>query len=162
MGGDPGRSNYRIATGMSASRPQNRVPLSELPANEAELVSEARGVLARAYSPYSNVRVGAALRTAAGVFVGCNVENASFGLTLCAERTAVVKAVSAGEQVFEVMAIATSLEAVLMPCGACRQVLAEFAPELPLLVVGRETDYAIRTSLAELLPGAFLPDDLRP
>lgn len=136
--------------------------MSELSADELELVDGARGALAVAYSPYSKVRVGAALRTVGGVFVGCNVENASFGLTLCAERTAVVKAVSAGEQTFQMMAVATSLEALLMPCGACRQVLAEFAPELPMLVVGRETDYALRTSLAELLPGAFLPGDLRP
>lgn len=117
--------------------------------------------LDRAYSPYSNVRVGAALLGADGrVHAGCNVENASYGLTICAERSAVFKAVSEGERAFRAIAIATSLADPLPPCGACRQVLAEFAPKLPVVLVGAK-GRRTRTTLAKLLPHAFGPDDLR-
>ena len=125
-----------------------------------ELVAAATGVMAHAYSPYSNVRVGAALRAADGrVFTGCNVENASFGMTLCAERTAVVKAVSEGAREFTALAIATSLDGALMPCGACRQVLFEFAPALRVIVAGAGGE-RVETSLGDLLPEAFGPADL--
>ena len=103
--------------------------------------------------------MGAALLAADGaVFTGCNVENASYGLTLCAERVAVVKAVSEGACEFTTIAVAS--KGALMPCGACRQTLHEFAPKLRVLVTGPRG--AVRsTTLAELLPRAFGPRDLR-
>lgn len=114
-----------------------------------------------AYSPYSNVRVGAALVGVDGqVYSGCNVENASFGLTICAERSAITRAIVAGERRFRAIAIATDRPHALFPCGACRQVLAEFAPDLPVFTQGRTSEVA-RSTLTELLPKAFLPKDLR-
>lgn len=132
---------------------------------ELELLAVARGVLERAYSPYSGVRVGAALLADDGrVFLGCNVENASYGLTVCAERGAVGNAVASGARRFRVLAIASSTAHALPPCGACRQTLQEFAPELRI-VLGTDRGRGARgvrvTTLAELLPGAFGPDDLR-
>ena len=125
-----------------------------------ELVAAASGAMLHAYSPYSGVHVGAALRVADGrVFTGCNVENASFGMTLCAERTAVVKAVSEGAREFTALAIATSLDGALMPCGACRQVLFEFAPALRVIVAGAGGE-RVETTLGDLLPEAFGPADL--
>src|ERR1044071_5356218 len=98
------------------------------------LIRAAIDVRQRAYAKYSQFAVGAAVRTADGsVFVGCNVENSSYGLTICAERAAVFAAVAAGRQRLEMIAIAT--EGGAPPCGACRQVLAEFNPELPILLV---------------------------
>ncbi len=114
----------------------------------------------RAYSPYSRVKVGAALRAHDGrVFSGCNVENASFGLTLCAERCAVARAVSEGARRFDAIAIAASTPAALAPCGACRQTLQEFGPKLRILLAGPSS--VRETTLAELLPDAFGPRDLR-
>jgi cytidine deaminase len=130
------------------------------PPGDAELLSAARSALAHAWSPYSGVRVGAALVAADGrVFTGCNVENASLGLTLCAERTALVKAVSEGVREFTVVAIATDREHGWLPCGACRQSLHEFAPGLRVVVQGRADEPRI-LSLAELLPSAIGPADL--
>lgn len=131
-------------------------------ARDDELVQRAVAALDHAYSPYSKLRVGAALRAADGrIFTGCNVENASYGMTCCAERTAVVKAVSEGVREFTTLAIATSFERPLMPCGACRQVLHEFAPALRLIVVGAD-GARHETFLQELLPEAFGPAILRP
>jgi len=129
--------------------------------SEKVLAASARAVCAQAYSPYSHVRVGAALLAADGrVFTGCNVENASFGLTTCAERTVVCKAVSEGAREFVTIAIATAGARALPPCGACRQVLHEFAPKLRVLLVGaRGKPRAVR--LDQLLPSAFGPDHLR-
>lgn len=113
-----------------------------------------------AHSPYSGVRVGAALLTDDGaVFSGCNVENASYGLTICAERVAAVQAVAKGEKRFRAIAIATSLDKPMMPCGACRQFLAEFAPGLEVVVQGRSGE-PVRTTLDALLPDAFTRGDL--
>jgi cytidine deaminase len=126
-----------------------------------ELARLAVETLQHAYSPYSNVRVGAALLAEDGrIFTGCNVENASFGMTWCAERTAVVKAVSEGARSFRTIAIATSTPKALMPCGACRQVLFEFAPHLRLLVIGADGK-RYETFMDDLLPEAFGPSDLR-
>jgi len=125
-----------------------------------DLLRVAHAAAQLAYSPYSRVRVGAALLAEDGeVYTGCNVENASYGLTLCAERSAVVRAIAAGERRFRAIAIATDRPQALMPCGACRQFLLEFAPQLWIHVQGaasaRET-----VNLADLLPRAFSPADL--
>jgi cytidine deaminase len=125
-----------------------------------ELVGAAQAALRHAYSPYSHVQVGAALLASDGrVFSGCNVENASFGMTWCAERTALVKAVSEGAREFRAIVIATSLPHALMPCGACRQVLHEFAPQMRVIVVGADGARYV-TRLDHILPEAFGPADL--
>jgi cytidine deaminase len=128
------------------------------PELEKELIAAACRVLQQAYAPYSGFSVGAALRTHSGrVFTGCNVENASYGLTICAERVAVGKAVSEGERDFEAIAIVSRGAAT--PCGACRQVLAEFNPELHIIVADLEGNYR-HFRLSELLPRAFSSNDL--
>jgi cytidine deaminase len=128
---------------------------------DAELARRAAEAFKSAYSPYSNIRVGAALLATDGrVFTGCNVENASFGMTVCAERTAVLKAVSEGAREFTAIALATDHEHPLMPCGACRQVLFEFAPRLRVLVIGPDGTRR-ETILDALLPDAFGPLDMR-
>ncbi|MCJ7752481.1 MAG: cytidine deaminase [Armatimonadetes bacterium] len=119
------------------------------------LVSAARAASGRAHAPYSNLKVGAALEGESGaVYAGCNIENASFGLTVCAERVAIGCAVSQGERTFRRLLIFTADAGPLSPCGACRQVLAEFCPQLPILSVGRG---GVRRTfdLADLLPQAF-------
>lgn len=122
---------------------------------DQELLQAARQARQMAYVPYSKFRVGAALLGANGkVYTGCNVENASFGLTNCAERTAIFKAVSEGCQQFEAVAIAADQTAP-WPCGACRQVLSEFAPALRVLVTWGE-DQVEETTLEHLLPHSFL------
>ncbi len=119
-----------------------------------ELVSVARQALRHAYAPYSRFRVGAALRTKSGrIFQGCNVENASYGATLCAERAAVVQMVSAGEHELESIAICVEAAAIPMPCGMCRQVLAEFADDA-LIVVANPAHQETHT-LRDLLPHRF-------
>ena len=113
-----------------------------------------------AYAPYSNYQVGAALLTDTGeTFVGCNVENASYGLTNCAERTAVFKAVSEGHTRFRALAISASNQA--FPCGGCRQVLNEFAPNLPLIIGDKDGNLLQKIQLDILLPCAFGPHNLR-
>jgi len=117
-----------------------------------ELLAAARLAREQAYAPYSRFSVGAALSTAGGkVFTGCNVENLSFGLTICAERAAVSAAVTGGEREFTRLAVISDSKTPVSPCGACRQVLAEFAPniEIQSSTLGGETFTA---SLAELLP----------
>jgi len=137
------------------------VPAPPLRPDEIDdLLRVAHAAAELAHSPYSGVKVGAALLCADGqVFSGCNVENASYGLTVCAERVAVVKAVSSGETRFRALAIATSLPHPLVPCGACRQFVHEFAPELFVVVQGMEGP-RIETTMAELLPRALRPGDL--
>lgn len=138
------------------------VPRPSDPSHEAiqDLLRVAFAAAELAHSPYSKIKVGAALITAAGeVFSGCNVENASFGLTICAERVAAVKAISAGATRFAGIAIASSLDAPMMPCGACRQFLSEFSPDLWVVVQGR-TGPRAQARLTELLPRAFGPRDL--
>jgi cytidine deaminase len=123
--------------------------------NPEQLIEAARQALTHAHAPYSGYRVGAALLCADGtVFTGCNVENASYGLTNCAERTAVFSAVAAGKKDFKAIAIAAGGEPAPFPCGACRQVLAEFcAPEFPVHVADAE-GYATM-ALGDLLPHTF-------
>jgi cytidine deaminase len=124
------------------------------------LISAARTAQAHAYAPYSNFRVGAALESQDGaVFTGCNVENASYGLTICAERAAICAAVSAGVTRFRRAVVVSDVDPPAAPCGACRQVLAEFGLDLPIDGVGsRET---VRWRLSDLLPVAFGPEQLR-
>lgn len=112
------------------------------------------------HSPYSKFRVGAALLTDTGEIVdGCNVENASYGLTICAERTALVKAVSMGFKKFPAIAVTTDMEEFIAPCGACRQVLAEFGLECDVYLVKSDLSYK-KLSVSELLPLAFTSADL--
>ena len=126
----------------------------------AELLRAAEAVRDSAYSPYSGVRVGAALLALDGrVFTGCNVENASYGLTLCAERSAASAAVAAGCRAWRAVAIASSPAEPMMPCGACRQFLAEFGLDLEVHVVGGK-GARVAVGLDELLPRAFGPRDL--
>ncbi len=109
----------------------------------------------RAYAPYSNFRVGAALLAADGrVFRGCNVENASYGLTICAERTALVSAVAAGTRDFAAIAVAADKARTLSPCGACRQFLVEFNPGMAVVLVGADGELTVTTA-GELLPMRF-------
>lgn len=116
------------------------------------LIADARKARESAYARYSHFAVGAALRTRSGrVFIGCNVENLSFGLTICAERAAVFAAVAAGEREFEALAVVADSVAPVTPCGACRQVLAEFSPELPVCSSNLEGK-TYESSIAVLLP----------
>jgi cytidine deaminase len=123
------------------------------------LVAAARAAQQHAYAPYSKFRVGAAVEAEDGaIYAGCNIENASFGLTICAERAAVAAAVTAGVRRFRRAAVVTDREPPAAPCGACRQVLAEFSPTLELVLAGPST--AITVNLRELLPLAFGPEQL--
>jgi cytidine deaminase len=126
--------------------------------DEQQLIALAAEARLKAYAPYSGFPVGAALLCRSGrVYTGCNVENASFSLTVCAERVALFKAVSEGERQFEAIAIVTSAGAT--PCGACRQVLAEFGPDMRVLIATPE-GLVSASSVTELLPGAFGARDL--
>ena len=125
---------------------------------DATLIAQAQAARALAYAPYSRYRVGAAVRGASGrIYTAGNVENASYGHSVCAERVAVFKAVSEGER--QLVAIAVATENGGSPCGACRQVLREFGPTMRVLVAdaeGRARAYA----LTDLLPDSFGPEDL--
>jgi cytidine deaminase len=122
--------------------------------NMDELYDLARKAAENAYAPYSKFRVGAALLADDGtVITGCNVENRSFGLTICAERTAVTKAVSEGRRSFKALAISTPDSAVPVgPCGACRQVLSEFMPSQAPVRFGGSTSERVNTTIGELIP----------
>ena len=123
------------------------------------LVETATSVRARARAPYSGFAVGAAVLGADGsVHVGCNVENASYGLSVCAERHAVAAAVAAGTEVLRAVAVVTDSSPPASPCGACRQVLTEFG-EFPVILANLAGDRVV-TSVGELLPNAFTPQAL--
>ncbi len=128
--------------------------------NKEKLIELARIARENAYAPYSHFKVGTALLTKNGkVFTGCNIENSSFGASMCAERVAVFKAVSEGEREFETIALVTNTEEPAMPCGICRQVLSEFAPNIKIYAANL-TGTVKETSLKELLPYAFTKEDL--
>jgi len=118
----------------------------------------ARAMWRRSYAPYSRYRVGAALETESGaVFTGCNVENASYGLTVCAERGGLAAAVAEGHRSFRRLVVATEGDQAVAPCGACRQVLAEFGTGLEVHGIGRKENR--RWTLQELIPEVFVLTD---
>jgi cytidine deaminase len=132
-----------------------RSPLSELDLAGAQLVDAARAVRERAYAPYSGFRVGAAVETESGqVFVGANVENASYGATICAERAAVFGMIAAGERKIARVAVYAEGPGLTMPCGMCRQVLVEHGRSVEVIVAGPSG--MKRTTLALLLPEPFV------
>ena len=128
---------------------------------DKELVELAFTMLERAYIPYSGFPVGAALECADGtVFTGCNVENSAYGSTICAERTALVKAVSEGHREFTRIAVVGNSKDYCWPCGACRQMLYEFAPDLTVLVARGDHEFVKLCLGRDLLPHGFGPKDL--
>jgi cytidine deaminase len=129
--------------------------------NEKEkLIQIAIEVRDHAYAPYSNYQVGAALLAASGrIYDGVNIENAVYPMTICAERVAVFKAISQGEREFSAIAVVTANGG--SPCGSCRQVLAEFGLDTLVLIVNGEGKLLWEATIAELLPGAFGPQDLQ-
>lgn len=114
-----------------------------------------------AYAPYSNFKVGAAVLTEDGkIYTGCNIENASYGATNCAERTAIFKAISEGHKTIEAIAIVGVIDDYTYPCGICRQVISEFASDNTKIILGKgENEYIVKT-IDEILPGAFTKKDL--
>jgi len=120
-----------------------------------KLIGAAAASREKAYAPYSNFRVGAAILTKEGrYYTGCNIENASYGLTCCAERVALFKAVSNSERSFEAIAVTAGTDEYCSPCGACRQALAEFGTDIKVYMVNGSGNYQVRT-VAELLPESF-------
>lgn len=130
------------------------------PADVTALARAAKLAARRAHAPYSKFRVGAAVRAGSGkIYAGCNVENASYGLTSCAERNAIFAAVAAGETGIDAVVLYTPTPTVTTPCGACRQVIREFGTDVAIVAVcdGRDR---LATTLAELLPRSFGPENL--
>ena len=122
--------------------------------SDRELIELAKKAMQNAYAPYSKFKVGAAVLTKNGkVYTGCNVENSSYGLTMCAERVAVFKAVSEGEREFYKIAIVSSAGKKTFPCGACRQVLYEFSDNMEIIL--EEDGEIYKTSLKDLFPEGF-------
>ncbi|ARD49559.1 cytidine deaminase [Sporosarcina sp. P37] len=126
-----------------------------------QLVNEAKQAMKTAYVPYSKFPVGAALETQDGkIYRGCNIENSAYGLSNCAERTAIFKAVSEGIQTFKSITVIGDTEGPISPCGSCRQVIAEFcAPDMPVYLTNIKGDVQ-ETTVEQLLPGAFSKEDL--
>ncbi len=119
-----------------------------------ELIPIAKKASEKAYAPYSGFKVGAALLTKSGkIYQGCNVENASYSLTNCAERTAIFSAVADGEREFSALVVFTNTDILFAPCGACRQVLSEFGNEIEILIVSKDKEKV--TTIKELLPLGF-------
>jgi cytidine deaminase len=121
----------------------------------AALVTAARQARENACAPISNFRVGAAVRAKSGrIYAGCNVENATLGLTICAERVAIFKAVSEGERGFDAIAVMTDVAGLTPPCGACRQIIWEFCGDIPVVLANLDGKVEVETSL-KLLPRPF-------
>ncbi len=132
--------------------------LTELSAELKNLLKEAIEAREKSYSPYSHYKVGAALLTRNGkVYTGCNIENAAYSPSVCGERTAIFKAVSEGEREFVAIAVVTLNGGA--PCGICRQVMREFAPDITIVIGNLQGDYQVFT-LRELLPHSFGPDSV--
>lgn len=131
--------------------------------DDSQLIKQAKEARKRAYVPYSKFKVGAALLAADGsIYRGCNVENASYGASICAERTALVKAVSEGQKKFKKIAIVADYPAPCSPCGICRQMLAELSPDLEVIMANTRGK-SKKMRLSELLPEAFEGDSfIRP
>jgi cytidine deaminase len=131
------------------------------PEQKDQLVLAANQVRTNAYAPYSQYKVGAAVRADNGrVYAGANVENASYGLAICAERSAVAQAISDGAKKISGVAVVTSTSPPAAPCGMCRQTLAEFGPDSLELVLVNDKGERLETTLGQLLPRAFRPDSL--
>lgn len=125
-----------------------------------KLAAEAKKAMKKAYCPYSSFSVGAAVLTeTGGIYTGANIENASYGLSCCAERVAVFKAVSSGAKAIKAVAVACSGKKAAMPCGACRQVISEFGRNADIVIAGKRGIKTVR--LAKLLPYSFGKGDLR-
>ncbi|MCM2532948.1 cytidine deaminase [Neobacillus pocheonensis] len=125
------------------------------------LIDQAIEARKQAYTPYSNFQVGAAVLTKnSHIFLGCNIENASYGLTNCAERTAIFKAISEGEKDIEAIVIVGDTDGPISPCGACRQVMAEFCDENTKVILTNLKGDVVETSIKQLLPGFFSSKDL--
>lgn len=130
---------------------------------DQELIDLARRAREKAYVPYSGFPVGAALVAEDGtVFTGCNIENASYGLALCAERTAIFKMASEGHHAISAIAVIADTDGPVSPCGACRQVMAEFAGNGVRVILTNLKGEVQVTTVGDLLPGAFRPGDLPP
>jgi len=130
------------------------------PALQRRIEKAARAAATKSYSPYSSFPVGAAVLAGSGkIYAGCNVENASFGLCNCAERTAIFSAIASGERKIRCVVVYTPTPSATTPCGACRQVINEFGPDARVSSICDSTD-RIDTTLSALLPGAFGPDNL--
>lgn len=124
------------------------------------LLEHAKEARKRAYVPYSGFPVGAALLTKSGkIYEGCNIENASYGLSNCAERTTIFKAISEGETEIEAIAVVAESGQPVPPCGACRQVISEFNPKMRV-ILGNMRDDVAEYTIDQLLPGAFGPADM--
>lgn len=135
--------------------------MNEIGPGDEDLVRVASLARHRAYVPYSKYKVGAAIRAKRNkVHSGANVENASYGMTVCAERTAAFAAVNAGDTAFDAMAIVIDDDKLPTPCGACRQVLAEFSPDMRVILATTGGKRKV-TTLRDLLPDPFLPENLR-
>lgn len=128
--------------------------------NIKELISKALEAREKAYVPYSDFKVGAALLSKSGnIYTGCNIESASYTPTICAERTAISKAVSEGDREIEAIAVVGNTKEYTYPCGVCRQVIREFGKDATLIIAKNEDDYRI-VKLEDLLPYSFGPEDL--
>ncbi|MGW5889102.1 cytidine deaminase [Priestia megaterium] len=127
-----------------------------------QLIDEAIAASKQAHVPYSHFHVGAALLTTDGkIYRGCNIENASYGLTNCAERTAIFKAVSEGDKQFSAIAVVGDTDGPISPCGACRQVLAEFCDDQTQIILANLKGDFVITNINEILPGYFSSKDLQ-
>ncbi len=126
-----------------------------------KLIAKAREVRKNAYVPYSKFPIGAAILTEDNkVFTGCNIENAAYGLTNCAERTAIYKAIATGYRKFKAIAIIADTEKPITPCGSCRQVLLEFGTNIKVIMTNFNGDEEIKT-ISELLPSSFSREDIK-
>lgn len=123
--------------------------------SEEELIAEAEKARQNAYAPYSNFKVGAAVESDNGdIYIGCNVESASYGLTVCAERVAIWKGISRGEKHFRRIAVVVDTKELTPPCGVCRQIIWEFCGDVPVILANLHGDVET-VQMSELLPRAF-------